>query len=76
MADERRDEARLADPRRAGDADRPRAPGGRVEVVDDAGGEGVAVLHERDRAGQRAAVAVGDPRDEALARPVPSLGHG
>ena len=70
MANERRDEARLADPRRPGDADRARAPGARIEVVDDAGGEGVAVLHEGDRARQRPPVASGDPRDEALARPV------
>ena len=76
MADERRDEARLADSRRTGDADRPRAPGGWIEIVDDACGERVAVLHERDRSRQRPPVAVGDPRDEALARPVARPHHG
>ena len=75
MADERGDEGRLADPRWAGDADRSRSPRRRVEVADDARREGVAVLHERDGTGQRAPIAVADPCDEALARPVPSLRH-
>src|SRR5688572_7308909 len=75
MDDKRTDEGRLADPRGAGDADRPRTTRRRVEIVDDARREGVAVLDERDRPGQRAPVATGDPRDEALPCPLSPAGH-
>ena len=74
-ADERRDERRLADAGRAGDPDRVRVAGLRVEVGDDRVRERVAVLDERDRAGERAVVAVADACRERLARPVTAAGH-
>ena len=66
MPDQRGDEARLADAGRAGDADRVRGTGLRVEVGDDAVRERVAVLDERDRACERAPVAVADAGGERL----------
>ena len=57
VADERADQARLADAGRAGDADRVGAAGVRVELADELVGERVAVLDEGDRARERAPVA-------------------
>ena len=65
-----RDQARLADARRAGDADRVRAARVRVELAHELVGQRVAVLDERDRARERAPVAGADARRRALARPV------
>ena len=61
----------LPTPGRAGDADRVRAAGLRVDVADELVGERVAVLDERDRARERARVARADAGGERLARPVP-----
>ena len=60
------DEARLADAGRAGEADRVRAPrsAGRASATTLVG-ERVAVLDERDRAGERARVARADRLDRA-----------
>ena len=63
-ADERRDEARLADAGRPGDPDGVRTARLRVDVADDLVGERVAVLDERDRARERAPVAGAERVDE------------
>ena len=75
VPDQRRDEARLPDPGRAGDADRVRGAGLRVEVGDDAVREWVAVLDERDRARERTPVALPDAGGKVLTRPVAAAGH-
>ena len=72
---ERGDEARLADAGRAGDADRVRVAGPRIELAHDAVRERVAVLDERDRARERAPVARADAGRKCLARPVAASGH-
>src|SRR5262245_41931859 len=51
-------------------------PGLRIEVVHDLVGESVAVLDERDRAGERAPVAGAHGLHERLARPLTPVGHG
>jgi hypothetical protein len=73
--DQRRDEARLPDSGRTGDADRVRGAGLRVEVGDDAVRERVAVLDERDRACERAPVALADAGGKVLTRPVAAAWH-
>ena len=50
VADERADQARLADPGRAGDAERVRLSRVRVELADEVVGQRVGVLDQRDRA--------------------------
>ena len=75
VAYERGDEARLADAGRPGHADRVRRAGLRVEIGDDVVGERVAVLDERDRARERAPVAVADAGGERLPCPVAASGH-
>ena len=75
VADERADQARLADPGRPGDADRVRAPRLRVELADELVGERVGVLDERDRARERPPVAAAHALDQRLARPL-ARGHG
>src|SRR5262249_37685921 len=75
VPDQGRDEAGLAAPGRAGHADRVRRAGVRVEVGDDAVRERVAVLDERDRACERAPVALPDAGGKVLASPVATAGH-
>jgi hypothetical protein len=70
VADECREERGLADARRARHSDRVRASRLRIEVVDDVVGERVAVLDQRDRACERAFVALADAGGERLARPL------
>src|SRR5438874_1358230 len=76
VPDQRRDEARLPDAGRTGDPDRIRGARLRIEVGDDAVCERVAVLHERDRACERAPVALPDAGGKVLASPVAPSGHG
>ena len=73
--DQGRDEARLADPGRAGDADRVRLAGVGIEVGDEVVRERVAVLDERDRARERAPVAGANAGGEGLTGPVAAAGH-
>src|SRR4029077_13467939 len=70
-----RDETGLADSRRAGDSDRVRRAGLRIEVGDDPVREWVTVLHERDRARDGAPVAVADAGRQILPSPVAAPGH-
>ena len=74
-ADQRRDEARLADAGRAGEADRVGMTRLRIDVADHLIGEWVAVLDERDRTRERAPVACTHRSNESLARPVPAAVH-
>ena len=73
MADERADERRLADARRPGDADRRGATRARVDPPHDLGAIGLPVLHEGDRAGERAPVSGEDAGDELVLRPAAAL---
>ena len=74
-ADEGGDEARLADARRAGDADDGGGAGVRVDLTDELVGERVAVLDERDRPREGEAVARAHAGREGLPRPLSPLGH-
>src|SRR5579884_1627262 len=74
-ADQRGDEARLADAGRPREADGVRAPRLRVQIAHDLVGERIAVLDERDRARERAPVTRAERVDEALARPVAAAAH-
>ena len=67
VADERGDQARLADARRPGDADDVRGARLRVDLADELVRERVAVLDERDRPGERAPVALAHAGGERLA---------
>ena len=69
------DQARLADAGRAGDADRIGAPGTRIQLTDELGGERVGVLDERDRPRHSPRIAAAHAFDEALPRPVPAAGQ-
>ena len=64
-----RDQRRLADAGRAGDADHERLARLRIELAHELVGERVAVLDERDRAGERPAVARADAVGELLEAP-------
>ena len=75
VRDERRDEARLADSRRSGDADDGCPSRVRIELPDEPKGQRVPVLHERDRAGERPAVGSAHAFDELSKRPL-LAGHG
>src|SRR6266536_209220 len=75
VPDERRDEARLADAWRAGEAHGVRLSRLGIEVGDDVVGERVAVLDERDRTRERATVALADTGGEGLPGPVAAAGH-
>ena len=55
---QRADQRRLADPGRPGEADDLGAAGVRVDLADELPALGAVVLDERDRARERAAVAV------------------
>ena len=59
----------LPDAGRAGEADRVRAAGHRIQLAHERGRRRVAVLDERDRARERARVAGADALDQALATP-------
>src|SRR4051812_44304711 len=72
---ERRDEARLADTRRPGEADRVHLPGLGIDVGDELVRERIGVLDERDRAGERTAVAAANAGGESLSCPVAAAGH-
>jgi len=76
VPDECRDQARLADAGRAGDADGVRAAGLRVELGNELVRDGVGVLDQRDRARERAPVAGAHALGERLARPLSPSGHG
>ena len=69
VGDERRDQARLADAGRAGDADRVRAAGLRVQLAHERVRGRIAVLDERDRPRERARVARANALDQTLAGP-------
>ncbi len=71
----RRDQARLADAGRAREADRVHAARLRVELRDEVVGDRVAVLDERDRASERAAIPAADAGGEGLTGPVAPAGH-
>ena len=71
VAEERADQARLADSGRAGDPDRVGASGLGVQVADEVVGERVGALDQRDRPGERPPIAGPDTCGERLARPVP-----
>src|SRR5215471_19002557 len=75
VSDQGRDEARLPDAGRTGDADRVRGACLRVEVGYDAVGERIPVLDERDRACEGAPVAVTDTGGKLFTRPVAAAGH-
>ena len=65
---ERADQRRLADAGRPGEADDLGVPGVRVDLADELPALGAVVLDERDRARERAAVAVEQALCEASAR--------
>ena len=75
VAKERRDQARLPDAGRAGDADRVCVPGLRIEVVDEVVRERVGALDEGDRTRQRTPVAVAHAGSKRLPRPLAPPGH-
>jgi len=75
VPDERRDEARLADAGRPRDADRVRTARLGIELPHEVVRERVAVLDERDRACERAPVAVPNAGGEGLAGPRAPAGH-
>ena len=72
---ERADERRLADTRRARDADDERRAGLRIELADELVRERVAVLDQRDRPCERAAVAAPHAGRELVERPVAARAH-
>jgi hypothetical protein len=67
--DERADQARLADARRAGDPDRVRVARLPVELLHELVRERVRALHQRDRAGEGAAVSCANAVGERLEGP-------
>ena len=69
VGDERADEGRLADTRRPGHADGRGAAGRRVDAADDLLPFRRAILDERDRARERAAISGEDAGDERVLRP-------
>ena len=75
VGEQRPDQARLADPRRAGDTDGVGVAGLRIEVTNDLGGKRVGALDERDRARERTSIAGADTCDQRLASPGPCA-HG
>src|SRR5690242_12296482 len=75
VADQRGNKARLADAGRPGNSDRVGGAGLGIEIRDDAVGERIAVLYERDRPCESAPVSLTDAVGEALAGPVAASGH-
>ena len=70
--DQGADQRRLAGAGRPGEADHRRVAGVRIDLADELPALGVVVLHERDRARQRALVARQQPLGEAAASSRPS----
>ena len=75
VADERRDQGRLADPGRAGDADGVGSARVRINLPDEVVRERVGVLDERDRARKRPLLPGTDARGERLAGEVAAGCH-
>ena len=76
MGDERAHERRLADTRRPGHADRRCVARRRIDAPDDLLAVRRAVLDERDRARERAAVSGEDAGDERVLRPLGACHRG
>src|SRR5207253_6535527 len=68
-------QARLADSGRPGDSDRVRIARLRVQVADEVVGQRIRALDERDRPGERPAIAGADAGGQRLPRPLAAPGH-